>query len=351
MATIKIKFRTSSVKTKEGVLFYQIIHARVTRQINTGYKIFPSEWDKHLACIILPDNNDIRRRFLAQLTSQIAEDMHRLKNIISKLEHSGNPFTSGKIIELFRIPPINKYSFLSFAQDLIIQLKQIGKERTAESYASAYNSFKRFMDNNGDVLLEDVNSNLMIKYEIYLKNCGVCPNSCSYYMRNLRAIYNRAVEKELTQQQYPFKYVYTGIDKTVKRAVSLKTIRQIQNLDLSTNPLMDYARDIFMFSFYTRGMSFIDMAYLKKKDLQNGVLSYRRHKTDQQLFIKWEKPMQKIVDKYNTIESPYLLPIIKNNGKDPRREYKNASHLINLKSASNLNGNLNCSKELEHYAS
>ena len=167
------------------------------------------------------------------------------------------------------------------------------------------------MDNNGDVLLEDVNSNLMIKYEIYLKNCGVCPNSCSYYMRNLRAIYNRAVEKELTQQQYPFKYVYTGIDKTVKRAVSLKTIRQIQNLDLSTNPLIDYARDIFMFSFYTRGMSFIDMAYLKKKDLQNGVLSYRRHKTDQQLFIKWEKPMQKIVDKYNTIESPYLLPIIK----------------------------------------
>ena len=320
MATIKIKFRTSSVKTKEGVLFYQIIHARVTRQINTGYKIFPSEWDKHLACIILPDNNDIRRRFLAQLTSRIAEDMHRLKNIISKLEHSGNPFTSGKIIELFRIPPINKYSFLSFAQDLIVQLKQIGKERTAESYASAYNSFKRFMDNNGDVLLEDVNSNLMIKYEIYLKNCGVCPNSCSYYMRNLRAIYNRAVEKELTQQQYPFKYVYTGIDKTVKRAVSLKTIRQIQNLDLSTNPLMDYARDIFMFSFYTRGMSFIDMAYLKKKDLQNGVLSYRRHKTDQQLFIKWEKPMQKIVDKYNTIESPYLLPIIKNNGKDPRRE-------------------------------
>lgn len=150
------------------------------------------------------------------------------------------------------------------------------------------------MDNNGDVLLEDVNSNLMIKYEIYLKNCGVCPNSCSYYMRNLRAIYNRAVEKELTQQQYPFKYVYTGIDKTVKRAVSLKTIRQIQNLDLSTNPLMDYARDIFMFSFYTRGMSFIDMAYLKKKDLQNGVLSYRRHKTDQQLFIKWEKPMQKL---------------------------------------------------------
>lgn len=76
-------------------------------------------------------------------------------------------------------------------------------------------------------------------------------------------MYNRAVEKELVVQRSPFKYVYTGIDKTVKRAVSAKVIRQIRDLDLVLYPLMDYARDIFMFSFYTRGMSFIDMAYLK----------------------------------------------------------------------------------------
>ena len=128
---------------EKGVLFYQIIHARVTRQINTGYKIFPSEWDTFLhRC--LDHHNDIRRRFLAQLTSQIAEDMHRLKNIISKLEHSGNPFTSGKIIELFRIPPINKYSFLSFPEDLVNTAKQIGKRiALPDLVPSAYN-FRRF---------------------------------------------------------------------------------------------------------------------------------------------------------------------------------------------------------------
>lgn len=105
----------------------------------------------------------------------------------------------------------------------------------------------------------------MAEYEVYLKSNGICPNSSSYYMRNLRAMYNRAVEKELVVQRSPFKYVYTGIDKTVKRAVSAKVIRQIRDLDLVLYPLMDYARDIFMFSFYTRGMSFIDMAYLKRK--------------------------------------------------------------------------------------
>ena len=137
------------------------------------------------------------------------------------------------------------------------------------------------------------------------------------------------MDKGLTAQRFPFKHVYTGIDKTVKRAVSVKTIREIRDLDLTLHSSLDYARDMFMFSFYTRGMSFVDMAYLRKKDLQNGVLSYRRQKTGQQLFIKWEQPMQEIVAKYDTAGTPYLLPIIKSTHKDERRQYKNAEHLVN----------------------
>ena len=138
-----------------------------------------------------------------------------------------------------------------------------------------------------------------------------------------------AVEKELTVQRNPFRHVYTGIDKTVKRAVPAKVIRQIRDLDLTPDPAMDLARDLFMFSFYTRGMSFIDMAFLKKSDLKNGILSYRRQKTGQQLFIRWEKPMQEIVDKYDTTGTPYLLPVIRDTTKDARRQYKNAEHLTN----------------------
>ena len=182
-----------------------------------------------------------------------------------------------------------------------------------------------------DVLLEEVDSNLMVEYESWLKENGICKNTVSFYMRNLRAIYNRAVEKELVIQRFPFKHVYTGIDKTVKRAVPIKVIKQIKELDLTLSPLLDYARDMFMFSFYTRGMSFIDMAYLKKKDLQNGILSYRRQKTNQQLFIKWERPMQAIIDKYDTADSPYLLPIIKDMNLNKRKQYKNAAHLVNNK--------------------
>lgn len=94
--------------------------------------------------------------------------------------------------------------------------------------------------------------------------------------------------------------------------------------------MLNFARDMFLFSFYTRGMSFVDMAYLDKKNLQNGVLTYYRRKTGQKLCIKWEKCMQEIIDKYKSTAGNYLLPIIKIDN-DERKQYINALHLVNSK--------------------
>lgn len=330
MATVKVKFRASSIETKEGSLYYQVIHNRLARQVHTSYKLYPSEWDTSRFKIILPsDIEEGRRNYLLSMKASLTDDLSRFKEIIMRLDRAGSPYTASKVVELY-VSPTNCGGFIAFARKLIRELKQIGKRRTAETYTTALNSFVRF-HGESDLLFEELDSNLMIEYETYLKEHNVCPNSSSFYMRNLRAIYNRAVEKELTEQHNPFKHVYTGVDKTVKRAVPLKVIRRIRDTDLTLNPVMDYARDLFMFSFYTRGMSFVDMAYLKKKDLQNGVLSYRRQKTGQQLFIKWEKPMQDIVGKYDTGDTTYLLPIIKDMDTDARRQYKNAAHLVNSK--------------------
>lgn len=326
MATVKTKFRASSSSTKEGTLFYQVIHKRVPRQIHTGYKLYPQEWDAENKAIVFPPGiGDNRRNYLASLKDALRKDIKRLKSIISRLERADGAYTAEDVVESY-LSPTDTHSFIFFAHTLVGQLKQIGKQYTA--YETAINSFTRFRKEQ-DVPLDEVDSDLMMAYEAYLKSKGICPNSSSFYMRNLRAIYNRAVDKELTEQRNPFKHVYTGIDKTVKRAVPLSVIRQIRDLDLNLHPAMDYARNIFMFSFYTRGMSFIDMAFLKKKDLQNGVLSYRRHKTNQQLFIKWEKPMQELIDKFDTSGTPYLLPIIKNCDNDARKQYKSDAHRVN----------------------
>ncbi len=223
----------------------------------------------------------------------------------------------------------NIHTFLSvFMCEVISLLKESDKVRTSETYTTTLNSFMRFREGK-DILLKEIDSELMEAYEFYLKRKGISMNSISFYMRILRAVYNRAVDKELVVQCYPFRHVYTGIEKTIKRAIPFSIVKQIKELDLGCNTALDYARDMFLFSFYTRGMSFVDMAYLKKKDLNNDVLSYRRKKTGQRLFIRWESCMQDLLSKYPVNDTCYLLPIIQKRDCDERQQYKSAIFMVN----------------------
>ncbi|MBP3353846.1 MAG: site-specific integrase [Bacteroidales bacterium] len=328
MATIKVKFRKSKIESSEGIIIYQVVHNCVVRQINTNYHLYVNEWDSDMSDVVLSKNNEERISQLKKIRNNIRTDIKYLQTIIFRMEYNGKEYTTNDITEQFLIYSTENKLFL-FMERLIANQKMLGKIRLSETYASALRSLKRFREGE-DIDMKDIDSDMIKRYEIYLRNRGVTPNTSSFYMRNLRAIYNRAVEKGLIFDKKPFKNVYTGIDKTIKRAVSLKIIKKIKELDFSAKPTFEFARDMFLFSFYTRGMSFVDMAYLRKKDLSNGVLSYRRRKTGQQLYIRWEKCMQDIVEKYDNTTSLYLLPIIKPiSNIEERKQYIYAAHNIN----------------------
>lgn len=329
MATIKVKFRPSSLPEKEGVLYYQIIHDRVIRQVKTEYGIYSDEWNNRTSELVHSLLNEKRNSHTHAIQLKIKWDLKRLSKIIEDFKQRSTAYAADEIVSNFANYQKGNTLF-SFMEDVITQLKQLRKHRTSETYASTLNSFTRFRLNK-DVMLTEIDSDLMQEYEAYLKLEKVCPNTISFYMRILRAVYNRAIEKDIVKSCNPFKYVYTGVDKTIKRAISIDTIKRIKNLDLSLYPSLEYARNLFLFSFYTRGMSFVDMAYLRKRDLNNGVLSYRRKKTGQQLYIKWEKCMQEIIDKYPCHNTSYLLPIIYSTNKDERTQYQNANAITNRK--------------------
>lgn len=332
MAKTKIKFRASSVGMKEGTLYFQVIHKRVARQIRTEYKLYPSEWDAaHSDIVIPPSAAPQRYSYLQSLRDTLETDRKKLQSVIARLEKETQTYTADKVVEYYREGKVPQ-GFIAYTAELSNRLHSIGKTRMADRYTTTVNSLRRYLNGN-DIPIEEMDGTLMQGYEQWLKEQGLCRNTTSFYMRNLRTIYNHAVEDTDTVSSNPFKHVYTGIDKTVKRAVPLETIRQLKQLDLSLNPCMDFARDMFLFSFYTRGMSFIDMVNLRKKDLKGGILSYHRQKTSQLLHIKWEAPMQEIVAKYSTGNSSYLLPIAcdinKNIDHQFMRIYKNAYNRIN----------------------
>ena len=107
----------------------------------------------------------------------------------------------------------------------------------------------------------------MEMYQAWLWNRGVGQNTVAFYLRTLRTIYNKAVETGHTPDKDIFAHVQTSNVRTVKRAINVKAIRKIEKLDLPAGSSLDKARDLFLLSFYLRGMAFVDMAFLKKTDL------------------------------------------------------------------------------------
>ena len=326
MASIKVKFRSSTVADREGTIYYQIIHERKVCQLLSDYKVFPSEWDESRSMVTATQANE-RKSLILSIRERIRRDLELFAKIDRKLQANGLIYTADDVIDEFN-RYAHEYSLFNFMASVIAKLKCNGKIRTSETYRSTLNSFKNFRRGE-DIMLDCLTSEIMEAYEAWHRKRGVAPNTISFYNRILRAVYNRAVENEIIENRNPFRHVYTGVDKTVKRALPLTLIKRIKTLDLSLTPPLDFARDMFLISFYLRGMSFIDMAFLKKSDLKNGYVIYRRRKTGQQLIIEWTKEMQMIIDKYPENATEYLLPIIKNPVTNERSTYRNTGYNIN----------------------
>lgn len=308
MTSIKVKFRPSADAEREGAIYYQIIHDRKVRQCSTPYRAFPKEWQ-------------------TRFREETRRDVERLTRIVRRMESRGTVLSADDIVEEFKLYR-SRYSLFRFMESVIMNLKECGKIRTAETYTATLQSFSQFRRGR-DLMLDEITPDIIQAYEAYLRVRGAVPNTTSFYMRILRAVYNRAEESEAIEQRNPFRHVYTGTERTVKRAIPIAAISRIKNLELPRGSKMDFARDMFMLSFYLRGMSFVDMAFLRKKDRADNHVTYRRRKTGQRLDIAWTKEMQSIVEKYPPNPTQYLLPILTNPLSDERIAYRNRASCIN----------------------
>lgn len=223
--------------------------------------------------------------------------------------------------------PVNGTTLRTLAARINTELKTDGRQRAAEIYRTAVNSFSRFLP-DGDIDLRNIDEHLMRRYQTFLINRDLKHNTIAFYMRVIRSIYRRAVDEGLTTDRQPFTHVFTTMTQTNKRAINIDVIRRISQLKNLTAK-EELARDLFLFSFYTRGMSYVDMAYLTPHNISGGILTYRRRKSRQQLSIRWEPAMQDIVDRHPSSNPDYLLPIIKNSNGCERSQYRESYRTIN----------------------
>ncbi len=302
MATVKVKLRPSSVEGKAGAIYYQITHNRQTKQISTRLRLQPSEWNstEGKMAAAVPNRTTLQHR--------IDCDMARLLSVVSDLDNMPKNYSARDVVTRYNSPNIHILT-LDYIRTQIEQLRAANRFGTAKNYEKTMRSFREFL--NGIPLpLSALTEQVIMDYNVFLVQRGLVRNSVSFYMRVLRAIYNKAVRQKIIEQQRPFTEVYTGIDRTRKRAVSESIIAQLNRLELEAGTPLALCRDMFIFSYCTRGMAFVDMAYLKKANIQNGAITYARHKTGQLLSVRIEPCIRRIIDRYAGSDTPYLFPIL-----------------------------------------
>ena len=328
MTTIKVKFRPSTAEGNEGTVYYHLIHRRAMRWIGTDYHIFPSEWDsRHSSVRITGDSH--RRAYLQLIQAKIRWEIRRMKAIVLEKEACVADCDIDDLQETLRLLPpcVSVFCFIKSQIERKERMKRIG---TAKTYCDAFRKFCSFR-NGDDLAFESLTADVVEGYGAWLAGQGLKQNTMAYYLRTLRTLYHKAVEKGVAEEHDIFRHVRTASVATAKRAISLECIRNIERLDLRKGSPLAFARDMFMFSLYMRGMAFVDMAFLKKSDIRHGVLSYSRRKTSQSLTVEWERPLQQIVDTYalRTEGSPYLLPIIIEEDGNEYRRYKQVQQNVN----------------------
>lgn len=222
----------------------------------------------------------------------------------------------------------SRMKFIAFLNCETERQRQNGHISLANNYTSAGNSFSRFLQTKDktDISFKKMTSLLVSDYEAWLQTCGLCRNTTSFYIRALQSVYHKAVRQGLTEDRRPFSEAYRGVARTTKRAIDASEVCQLSTLDIRRALLssgyyeggkrlnnmqhqLEFARDIFIFCFCARGLTFVDLAHMRKSDITGNLLVYVRRKTKQRIEVQVEPMMQVVIDRYPS-QTDYLLPIL-----------------------------------------
>lgn len=334
--SIKIKRRKSVIPDRQMPLCIQLIRHRRMKRIPLELLVHQEEWDAGNQTALIPAGTQrTRGEYLLRVNERIEQARQLINIIIEKLECRGD-FTLDDIITAYadKTASVNLSAYIDKLAQELARKKRCA---TCHHYRSLQNSFAGFLKQRAqkanDIPLTAIDEAIIVEYEDYLNTRGLASNTVSFYLRNLRAIWNKAVMAGLVEDKPRlFSRVNTRIEKTLKRAVKEEVIKKLESLtnDQLGTPALSMARDLFLFSFYTRGMTFIDIAYLTRENIQGNMLVYTRKKTKQKLQIKILPEIKELIDRYHSDYSPYLFPVIRPSESE-YQNYESALRIQNMR--------------------
>lgn len=306
MASIKVLLYThKTLSDNRHPLMMQIIHNKKVKRINLGYNLFKEEWN----------SNDKKAKGSSDLAVEIntflTGEMSKANSHLLTLKRRKNDFTVDELVDMIKKPK-ETLSFTEYSKELIKRLRAANRLGNADSYQWALNKVHKFSGKT-NLEFQEINYKFLTKLKEYHLGEGYTINGLNVYTRAIKAIYNKAInEGIISRDLYPFDNFKIKNEKTQKRAISKEDMQKIVNLELVEETALWHTRNYFLFSFYTIGMNWTDMAKLKVENIKNGRINYIRSKTHKEYTIALNPKIEFILNYYagNKKRREFVFPII-----------------------------------------
>lgn len=296
MASVKPYFDTRTPR-KDGTypLKLAVTHKGTTVLISLQIYLLFECWDVKKGEVIKDKrkgayNDALRRR------------LHLAQDVIFKLGETGELKTltaaglkkrieAGESPEVEQLPAIDVNPLV---RDSFLQFIDTSKTHgTKTIYRHTLERIEKFTDLS-TLTFADIDASWLRRFEAALSESNKV-NTIALHLRNLRAVFNRAIDEEVIPQgMYPFRRFKIRKEATPKRSLTVDELRALR--DYPCEEWQGKWRDMFMLVFYLVGINTVDLMSLT--EVRNGRIEYRRAKTHRLYSIKVEPEVQAILDKY-----------------------------------------------------
>jgi len=328
MTSVKVQLNKSrALNNKTYPLVFQIIHERKKRVLPTPYHFQACNFDPEKSLVV--SRRSSRILDVDKVNMHIEKQLIVINDSIKRLEVLNQKFTVDDILVMHEYR-LDRSLVVSFMNQLITQLNAEGRMGTMNAYQSTLNKVIAFQDSGYKLYFSNMNVHWLNQFISSLTQECVRPNTIAFYLRILRAVYNRAYKEGVVGSSVisPFNTIQIKTTKTTKRAVDLVSMQKIADIKFDKSKKLEFARDLFMFSYYCRGMPFVDIVNLTWDNITDTEIRYVRRKTKQPLCIRMTEPIQQLLEKYRS-ESKSVFPILNNSEVSVYKQYRSALKLHN----------------------
>lgn len=310
-ATIDVLAETYRITSKGCIpIVLRVFKDGKKKIVRMGISVYPEHWDATKNKI---KSNCPNKEYLDSI---ITGSLSKYQKQILEFQSIGKDYSLNQLIEAVD-KPLRNISVSEYLESIIQGLMKENRVGNATHYQALYNSLEKFSKIN-QLQFVDIDVAFLNKYETHLRGIGNKGNTISIKMRTLKAVYNRAVKDNVIKPDYyPFNdYNVSKLkDTTRKRSISKEDIQKIIDLDVKVitkrpQSLIQFSKDLFLFSYLGCGINMVDMAHLRKENLFDSRVMYKRHKTGKQISFLLHPLAKDIMEKYNSNLTGYIFPIL-----------------------------------------